>query len=130
MIAAYTNGLQLKGCLLNSCGPAEYYKYYRYADICLAPLANTLFNAMKSNLKILEAANMGLPVIASHVQPYTGMDGVCYVYKQSDWHKWICALEDENERVSRGACLKQYCNKHYNYSSINQKRKECFNLTT
>ncbi len=125
MIAAYTNGLQLNGCLLTGCAPADYYRHYQYADVCVAPLTSTTFNALKSNLKILEAAHIGVPVIASNVLPYTGMEGVCYVHKQSDWHKHIKALEDESERAHRGAVLKEYCATHYNHAMINLKRKQC-----
>lgn len=46
-----------------------YYGTYRFADICLTPLVQNRFNRQKSNLKILESANMGLPVIASQVHP-------------------------------------------------------------
>ena len=126
MVAAYTNGLQMPGYLLPGCPPTEYYKKYSYADVCLAPLTGTLFNSLKSNLKILEAANMGLPVIASNVHPYTGIPGVCYVDKQTDWYKHIQELDNESERLHRGTTLQQYCAANYNYTIINSKRRECF----
>lgn len=126
MIAAYTNGLQLNGCLLTGCAPTEYYRHYSYADVCVVPLVESPFNALKSNLKILEAAKLGLPVIASHVQPYTGLPGVCYVHKQSDWYKWVTALEDATERTARGQELKAYCDRHYSYTTINKLRRRVF----
>lgn len=39
-------------------------------DIALAPLADVVFNRCKSNLKFLEYAACGIPVIASAVEPY------------------------------------------------------------
>jgi glycosyltransferase involved in cell wall biosynthesis len=126
MAAMYTNSNRLQSVLLPGIDPTEYYSHYSHADICLVPLTSTPFNALKSNLKILEAANLGLPVIASHVQPYTGMAGVCYVHKQQDWHMHIQALANVTERQQRGHELQQFCARHYNHTMINLKRKECF----
>jgi len=123
--AMYTNSNRLQSQLLPALDPTEYYRHYRHADVCLVPLTSTPFNALKSNLKILEAANLGLPVIASHVQPYTGMQGVCYVHNQSHWYQHIQALTNETERLQHGKELQQFCNHHYNHAIINLKRKEC-----
>ncbi len=125
MVAAYTNGLQLPGCILHGLPPQEYYGNYKYADVCLAPLLDTPFNSLKSNLKILEAAHAGVPVIASHVQPYINLP-VLYAHKQTDWIKNIHELSDEKARAQIGQQLKAYCATHYNFDTINKKRKECF----
>lgn len=125
MAAMYTSSNRLNSMLLPGLDPTEYYTHYSHADVCLVPLASTPFNALKSNIKILEAASLGLPVIASHVQPYTGMQGVCYVHKQSDWHRHIQALTNKTERIQRGRELQQFCARHYNHAMINLKRKEC-----
>lgn len=126
MAAMYTNSNRLHSLLLPGVDPTEYYSHYSHADVCLVPLTRTPFNALKSNLKILEAANLCLPVIASHVQPYTGMPGVCYVHNQGDWYKHMQALANETERKQRGQELQQFCARHYNHAMINLKRKECF----
>lgn len=47
-------------------------EYYRRCDfdIALAPLADAEFNRAKSHLKALDAAAMGIPVVASDMEPY------------------------------------------------------------
>ena len=41
-------------------------------DIALAPLEDTHFNRSKSDLKLLEYSALGLPSVASSVEPYAG----------------------------------------------------------
>jgi len=44
-----------------------------------------------------------------------------------DWDKNIRALvEDKDLREAKGRQLFEYCNQHYNFDKINQKRKLCF----
>lgn len=127
MVSALTNSLSISGSILPGVDPSCYYKNYSFADICLAPLVKSQFNSMKSNLKILEAAYAGLPVIASKVDPYLGLP-VLYVEKQSDWFKHINALvNDADMRAEYGAALKSYCDTYFNFNIINQTRKEIFN---
>ncbi len=125
MVNVFTNGLRLRGVVLEGKPPQEYYQHYAHADICLCPLLDTPFNALKSNLKILEAAALGLPVIASRVHPYLNMP-VTYVASQKDWYPSIMDIvKGDNMRV-RGEYLRDYCNEHFNFERINEKRKECF----
>lgn len=42
-------------------------------DIFLAPLAHNQFNKSKSNIKALEAAAMGVPLVATEITPYQGI---------------------------------------------------------
>ncbi len=127
MVSAYTNGLKLKGSILPGASPMEYYSNYQYADICMAPLLETPFNSFKSNLKILEAAHSGLPVIASHVHPYIDSSmPVQYVKSQQDWRKHIADLTDKSNREEAGRTLQEHCDRHYNFETINQKRREVF----
>jgi glycosyltransferase involved in cell wall biosynthesis len=42
-------------------------------DIFLAPLEDNKFNASKSNIKALEAAALGIPLVASNREPYKDM---------------------------------------------------------
>lgn len=120
MADCFTNYKRMPGVVLPGAPPWEYYKNYQYADVCVVPLLSTKFNVMKSNLKILEAAHSGLPVIASNVHPYKNMEGVMYVDRKEDWRKWLYAQE---EWVHRANVLKEYCEKHYSFTEINLKRR-------
>lgn len=126
----FTNGLQLKGALLDGRPVQEYYQLYKYADICLIPLKESRFNSYKSNLKILEAANMGLPVVVSNVHPYKDFppELVNYVNSQTDWYKYIRHLvADPSYRIQQGAALKEYCANVFNFEGINQERIKLLN---
>lgn len=125
MVSAITNGLSNKGIILPGKSPFEYYKHYAVADICLAPLVKSTFNGFKSNLKVLEAAHAGLPVVASKVNPYLELP-ILYVEKQSDWLKHIQKLRDPQLRKDIGYNLKSYCNTHFNFDKINSYRLEEF----
>jgi glycosyltransferase involved in cell wall biosynthesis len=124
MVSAYTNSLQMKGCILPGTSPLSYYNNYQFADVCVAPLRASEFNAHKSNLKILEAAHSGLPVIASGVHPYLGMQGVMYVFQQSQWFKWLNAPKEVHDAYAKE--LQRYCDEHYNFEKINEQRKQLF----
>lgn len=123
MADCFTNCKRMPGVVLPGTKPWDYYKNYQYADICVVPLLSTKFNCMKSNLKILEAAHSGLPVIASNVHPYKGMNGVMYVDRGTDWLRWLVEVDQwaDNARL-----LADYCNAEYNFDKINLKRKEVF----
>lgn len=102
----------------------KYYKAYKEADICLIPLVNSKFNRMKSNLKVLEAANMGLPVIASDVHPYKDLP-INYCKNSGDWvHQIKRLVRWKNRRVEEGHKLREYCDLHFNFESINTERKQ------
>ena len=123
MADGYTYNLRLRGVVLPGLPPHEYYSNYQYADICVVPLLSTKFNSFKSNLKILEAAHSGCPVIASNVHPYKDMDGVMYVNKSTDWYDLINDFERQEESAK---ILSDFCTKNYNFDTINLIRKEAF----
>lgn len=124
MVNAFTNGLTLPGAVLPGLPPHEYYRNYGAADICVAPLLKTEFNSMKSNLKVLEAANVACPVVCSKVDPYLDMP-VLYAEKQTDWYKHLNMLiHDKDARVELGDRLRKYCGENYNYAKINKLRYE------
>lgn len=100
----------------------EYYSLYADADICLVPLCNNKFNRMKSNLKVLEAAHMGLPVIASAVHPYIGLP-VMMCKSSKDWIGHITRLTMFPARAEEaGAEIKEFCQEHYSFDKINAER--------
>lgn len=72
--------------------------YYRLLDwhIALAPLADTPFNRSKSDIRLLEAAALGFPVVASHVAAYRdslqhGETGYL-VRSHGEWLKYLRIL--------------------------------------
>jgi glycosyltransferase involved in cell wall biosynthesis len=127
MVNAFTNGLSLPGMVLPGLPPYQYYSNYSHADICIAPLIKSKFNSLKSNLKVLEAAHAGLPIICSKVDPYLSLP-VLYAENQKDWFRHINGLiHDEAMRIELGEVLKGFCEVNYNYETINKKRYGCFN---
>jgi glycosyltransferase involved in cell wall biosynthesis len=71
--------------------------YYRNVDfdIGLAPLTGTVFDRAKSHIKALEYGALGIPVIASDVEPYRDfvIDGVTgFLVKRE--HEWFSRLRD------------------------------------
>lgn len=77
--------------------------YYRKIDwdVALAPLKRSPFNTSKSHLRVLEAAALGIPVLASNVAAYrdfvfheqTGF--LCD--RPSDWPKYLDEMAHEPE---------------------------------
>jgi len=127
MASTFTNGGKLKHELIESLPVKDYYGHYAKSDICFVPLVENSFNIYKSNLKILEAANIGSPVIVSKVHPYLGFpeEIVNYVSTQRDWFTHADYLiKNKAVREIQGAMLKEYCEKNYNFEKINHKRKQ------
>lgn len=124
MALTYTAGAKHQYKLIEGAPVTKYYEAYKHADICLIPLVKSRFNGFKSNLKVLEAANLGLPVIASQVDPYLNMP-LLYAKSGSDWVKHITRLVDSRKRRKEaGAILKEFCDKHYDFHKINNERKQ------
>ncbi len=88
-------------------------------DIGVAPLVDTYFSRAKSNIKLLDYAALGLPIVASDVLPYRGtlqgIDGVRLV--ENDALAWVEALSElivdtqarkAGGRTCRAAFLEKY----------------------
>lgn len=77
--------------------------YYRLMDwhVALAPLAPSVFNDSKSDIRVLEAAALGFPVVASAVTAY--QDQVLHsetgflVYRPTEWGKYLRILAADPE---------------------------------
>lgn len=124
MVMDYTAQTKHQYKLIPYAPITSYYEAYKEADICLIPLINSRFNRHKSNLKILEAANLGLPVIVSEVHPYLDLP-VLYCRGTSDWIKHITRLVSSRKRQKEaGQQLAEFCAEHYNFNKINNMRKE------
>lgn len=81
-------------------------------DIMIAPLRAHPFNASKSSLRVLEAAMLGIPVVASDYGPYAEVvqHGVTGLLAKSDhdWGRHLRALvEDPAMREEMGANARQ-----------------------
>lgn len=129
MASAFTNGGRIRHNLIEALPVDSYYYMYSECDIALIPLTETKFNSYKSNLKILEAANVGAPVVVSRVHPYLDFDEdlVNYIDKQGDWYKQVKMLVDNpGYAKQQGQYLKEYCREYYNFEKINKQRKELF----
>ena len=123
MIDAFTCGLKLNPTIYNYARITEYMGSYTDSDISIIPLVDSKFNAMKSNLKVLETAAKKNPAVVSHVNPYLDMP-VHYVKSQKDWYKHIKDLvSDEAMRKESGQKLFEFCQKNYNFEAINSDRK-------
>lgn len=133
MANSYTNGGRLRHNLIKSLPVDSYYHAYSECDIALIPLRQSTFNSHKSNLKILEAANLACPVVVSRVHPYLDFpeDLVNYVDNQSDWYSHVkMLLKNPDYANEQGIKLQAYCRDVYNFERINNKRKELFYAIT
>lgn len=130
MAKIYTRNMELPGAVLPAKDVFNYYENYGVADIAVCPLIESRFNQQKSNLKVLEAANAGVPVICSNVHPYKDLP-VLYANNALDWLKHINDLtNDLAMRKETGASLKRYCEKHYNFEKINKLRLDAFKINS
>jgi len=82
-------------------------------DIGLAPIRDTKFNLAKSDLKFLEYGILGIPTVASWLEPYMhsirpGENGML-AKSDKDWLKLLSKLiEDVGLRKRMGAAAKAY----------------------
>lgn len=129
MVMAYTAGLKHQYKLIPFAPVSSYYSAYAEADICLVPLVNSLFNRMKSNLKVLEAANLGLPCIVSNTHPYKNLP-VLYASQPGHWLNNIKRLvANANMREDLGRKLQEHCDEYFNFSKINEERRQVMEYT-
>lgn len=97
----------------------DLFDYYRTIDfdIGIAPLAPIEFNRSKSHIKALEYAALGIPVVASDLDPYRDfvVDGVTGFLVRRD-HEWAQRLRDlvndEAMRAEMGAAAKAHARRY------------------
>jgi glycosyltransferase involved in cell wall biosynthesis len=101
--------------------PAEYYETLAslQLDLFVAPLSEHRFNLAKSNVKLLEAGALGIPVVASDVGPYrevkNGETGLKVSVNVST--RWQSAIQEllNNERARKqmGAAAREWVRSTY-----------------
>lgn len=104
----------------------SYIQYYNYMDVALIPLADTKFNSLKSELKVIEAGFFRKPVIVSGVQPYLSIindTNALIVRKRNDWFKHIKRLiQNPNLREDLGEALYDAVSQKYHIGNVNERR--------
>lgn len=119
-----------------------YAKNYSKFDISLAPIKNTMFNRMKSQLKVIEAGFYKKAIIASNIGPYTidlkhclengnFVDGnailVNEVRNHADWAKFIEKLvKNPNLIKDMGERLYETVKDKYDLNNVTNDRKQFY----
>jgi len=92
----------------------DIFSYYRSIDfdIGIAPLESTVFNRSKSHIKALEYAALGIPVVATHSEPYREfvIDGETgfLIRHEHEWDRRLRDLvNDEAMRIEMGKRAKE-----------------------
>ena len=119
----------------------SYAKNYSKFDVSLAPIKNTKFNILKSQLKVIEAGFYKKALIASDLGPYT-IDLVHYSNgkgngfliderrNHSDWAKYISRLLNNPNMVKDlGESLYETVKDKYDLNTVTRNRRE-FYLST
>lgn len=84
-------------------------------DLIVAPLVDCMFNQCKSNLRLIEAGAIGVPVIASPVAPYlTETPPVVYADDAQDWTTKLTEFAEHPEKFRhRGEELNRWMKRRY-----------------
>ena len=120
----------------------SYAKNYSKFDVSLAPIKNTMFNRMKSQLKVIEAGFYKKALIASEIGPYTidlkhclengnFVDGNAMLVKEvrnhSDWAKYIEKLiKNPNLVNDMGERLYETVKDKYDLNVVTKTRAEFY----
>jgi glycosyltransferase involved in cell wall biosynthesis len=119
-----------------------YAKNYSKFDVSLAPIKNTMFNRMKSQLKVIEAGFYKKALIASNIGPYTldlkhclehgnFVDGNAILVNESrnhaDWSKFIEKLvKNPNLIKDMGERLYETVKDKYDLNNVTKDRKQFY----
>ena len=104
--------------------PATQFKNYpkslSAADVSIIPLESSVFNASKSDLRILENCSFGAPYVASNVAPYTrfhkqtkGLGGYIADSQYDFVSMTTKLLQDKDLRLEKGSWIKNYIRTEY-----------------
>jgi glycosyltransferase involved in cell wall biosynthesis len=119
-----------------------YAKNYSKFDISLSPIKNTMFNRMKSQLKVIEAGFYKKAIIASNIGPYTidlkhcmengnFVDGNAILINEArnhaDWAKFIEKLvKNPNLITDMGERLYETVKDKYDLKNVTNDRREFY----
>ena len=127
MVSDFTVGLKLPGAVRPALPVYEYMNFYNDADVSIVPLVPSRFNAMKSNLKVLEAAAKKIPVLVSNTAPYDGCKHAIKVSNQTEWYKNLKKLAtDAIYRKEMGEKNFEWCNEYFHLDKINVLREQLY----
>jgi len=120
----------------------SYAKNYSKFDVSLAPIKDTMFNRVKSQLKVIEAGFYKKAVIASNIGPYTidlkhclkngeFVDGNAMLVEErrnhSDWSKYIEKLvKNPNMAKDMGERLYETVKDKYDLNNVTKDRAEFY----
>jgi glycosyltransferase involved in cell wall biosynthesis len=120
----------------------SYGKNYTKFDVSLAPLKDTMFNRMKSQLKVIEAGFYKKALIATEIEPYTidlthsldngnFTDGNALIVRngrnKSDWSKYMKKLIQNPSWVEDlGERLYETVNGKYDLKSLSKLRSDIY----
>lgn len=111
-------------------GKPSYAQYYNDIDVALIPLADTKFNASKSELKLIEAGFFHKPSIVSNLMPYTNIiaDGNCLKVNNSNgWFKKMRQIVNNPSLIRElGENLYESVKDRYDIRSWTPKRHEFY----
>lgn len=107
----------------------QWYSYQDY-DIAIAPLKDTQFNRCKSNIKWMEASMLGIPCVASDVEPYRCIVDGKTGYKAKNTNQFIKYLswliESEELRKKIGQQAREEVLKNWTIDKFLPKYTELF----
>ena len=119
-----------------------YAKNYSKFDVSLSPIKNTMFNRMKSQLKVIEAGFYKKAIIASNIGPYTidlkhcldngnFVDGNAILVNEArnhaDWAKFIEKLvKNPNLIKDMGERLYETVKDKYDLNNVTNDRKQFY----
>ncbi len=107
-----------------------YTLYYNLLDSCLIPLADTRFNSMKSELKLIEAAHFSKAAIVSNVYPYKPLltdSNSMVVNNKSDWVKHMARLvKNPSLAADLGAKLHEDMKDRFNVWNVSKDRESFY----
>lgn len=106
----------------------SYMDVYDGHAVSVAPLADTMFNRSKSNLKALEAGAKGLAFVGSRIHPYgnaTDEGAVLLAGCRSQWRSILRRLvKDEPYCKERADMLAEHVRANYSLRRVNEIRRQ------